>query len=178
MKAKNHAMGHSSCQRENRSSTPSPPTQWGVAPVVGIEAAAGELVHDPTARPTAPREKVTREREQAAGSGISHAPDASKKVKPSPHQVNCAREADFGTWARYGERNRQNVRRERRRVSSRYIGFGLTQRPVQRLGGGQDSIPGRHSACGGRSSPLNKIITPLKAGNQPMFRDAVWVIRP
>ena len=34
--------------------------------------------------------------------------------------------------------------KERRRVSGRLIGFGLTQRPFQRLGGGQEPIPGRH----------------------------------
>ena len=46
----------------------------------------------------------------------------------------------------------------RRRVSGRDFGFGMTQRPGQRLGGGQDPVPGRHSACGGGSTALMKII--------------------
>jgi len=46
------------------------------------------------------------------------------------------------------------MKKERRRVSSRSIEFGLTQRPVQRLGGGQEPIPGRHGVGEGGHSAL------------------------
>ena len=52
--------------------------------------------------------------------------------------------------------------RERRRVSGRLIGFGLTQRPFQRLGGGQEPIPGRHGLGEDGHSALGSIIPPRK----------------
>jgi len=52
------------------------------------------------------------------------------------------------------------TRKERRRVSSRSIEFGLTQRPFQRLGGGQEPIPGRHGVGEGGHSALDFIIPP------------------
>jgi len=52
------------------------------------------------------------------------------------------------------------TRKERRRVSSRSIEFGLTQRPFQRLDGGQEPIPGRHGVGEGGHSALDSIITP------------------
>jgi len=50
--------------------------------------------------------------------------------------------------------------KERRRVSGRLIGFGLTQRPFRRLGGGQDPIPGRHGVGEDGHSALDSIIPP------------------
>jgi hypothetical protein len=50
--------------------------------------------------------------------------------------------------------------KERRRVSGRSIEFGLTQRPFQRLDGGQDPIPGRHGVGEDGHSALDSIITP------------------
>ena len=52
-----------------------------------------------------------------------------------------------------GKGDRQNTRKARRRVSSRSIEFGLTQRLVRRIGGGQDPIPGRQSAWRGTVIP-------------------------
>lgn len=68
--------------------------------------------------------------------------------------------ADFGIRAGQVKGGSADHKKRRRRVSSRNIGFGLTQRLVQRLGGGQDSIPGRHGAVGGGHSALCKIINP------------------
>lgn len=68
-----------------------------------------------------------------------------------------------GLLGKYLPRIRMNVifvaiNKGRRRVIGRDSGFGMTQRPVQRLGGGQDPVPGRHSACGGGSTALTNII--------------------
>ena len=58
---------------------------------------------------------------------------------------------------------------ERRRVSGRSIEFGLTQRPFQRLDGGQDLIPGRHGAGEDGHSALDSIITPPGPEINPEF---------
>jgi hypothetical protein len=51
-----------------------------------------------------------------------------------------------------------NRKNKRRRVNGRSSDFGLTQRPFQRLGGGQDPFPGRHGVVEDGHSALMEII--------------------
>src|SRR5512139_1073725 len=54
------------------------------------------------------------------------------------------------------EQDCRNTKEEGRRVSSRLPGFGLTQRPVQRLGGGRKPFPSLVALA-----PRRTVIPPL-----------------
>jgi hypothetical protein len=80
--------------------------------------------------------------------------------KKNPATENNTGDATGQSTSRICGQGGPGTQKERRRVSSRIIEFGLTQRLIQRHGGGQDPIPGRQGAAEGGHSALVEIIAP------------------